>query len=124
MPRKVKMNNIQNDRIANYSVGFQGRKILKGAEKDLRRTIFFRQGETKEEWLNRIRTEAEEKVVKKYKATPKDVIPYNCSDGSEDLSFLKKLDMQIRNLEKYIEEHPNDIEAKAQLSKLKDVIKM
>ena len=119
------MNNIQqNYGMANYSVWFNGVKIPKPTAKDLSRTNFFRQGETKEEWLNRIRTEAEEKVVKKYKATPKDVIPYTCSDGSEDLSFLKKLDMQIRNLEKYIEEHPNDIEAKAQLSKLKDAIKM
>ena len=108
------MNNIQNDGIANYSVGFQGVKIPKSTAKDLSRTNFFRQGETVEEWLNRKRTEAAEKVAKIYKATPKDVIPFTC----------EKLDMQIRNLEKYIEEHPNDIEARAQLSKLKDTIKM
>ena len=119
MPRKVKMNNIQqNCGMTNYSVGFQGVKILKGAEKDLRRTNFFRQGETVEEWLNRKRTEVAEEVAQKYKSTPKDMIPYTCSDGAE------KLDMQIRNLEKYIEEHPNDIEARDQLSKIKESMKI
>ena len=58
-----------------------------------------------------------------YKSTPKDTIPYTCSKGGEPMQLEAKLYTQIRNLEKYIEEHPNDIEAKAQLSKIKDAIK-
>ena len=59
-----------------------------------------------------------------YKSVPKDTIPYTCSNGGEPMQLAAKLDMQIRNLEKYIEENPNDIEAKAQLSKLRDAFKM
>ena len=125
MPRKFIMNNIQNYGIANYSVGFQGVKIRKGAEKDLKRIKFFRQSETLEQALLAREAEIAKKVLEKnYKSTPKDIIPYNCSNGGEPIQLAAKLDMHIRNLEKYIEEHPNDIEAKAQLSKLKDAIKM
>ena len=64
------------------------------------------------------------RVYRDYKSVPKDTIPYTCSNGIEPSQLEAKLHMQIRNLEKYIEEHPNDIEARDQLSKIKESMKI
>ena len=51
-------------------------------------------------------------------------IPLTCSDGSEASAIAVAFDNAIRDLEKHVEKNPNDIEARAQLSKIKEALKI
>ena len=124
----VKMN-ITNYGTANYQMSFQSgntpAKAAKMGSNTIRTTRLFREGESLEQILARKKAEKRAaELAQKYISTPMPKIPLTCSDGREASALAAALDMVIKNLEKHVEENPNDIEARAQLSKIKEALKI
>ena len=118
------MNTIQNHSMKNYQIGFQSKALQKNFDAT-RTTRFFREGERLEQCILNIRAQNAKKNLENIQVkTPKGNLKINCSEGNEPLKLARTIDMKIQELKKQIEKNPNDIEARAQLSKIEEALKI